>query len=129
MTKEDAFKRRFATVLQDLQRDGTKDPAAMLLLGSLAADLARDLNTTTWSQAKQALSPGTYDTLLRTLESAGNAHHAAGQEKHAYAIQALAVSLVARTQHADPDIVEGEKLLDAVINRAIVLYRNQPKPN
>jgi hypothetical protein len=129
MTKDNDFKRRFAAVLQDLQQDGTKDPAAMMLLGGLASDLARDFKAQDWSQAKQSLNAENYDGLLKTFQSEGNALHAAGQEKHAYAIQALAVSLIAITQRADPDMVAGENLLDAIINRAVAVYRSQSKPN
>ena len=129
MTKDNDFKRRFAAVLQDLQQDGTKDPAAMMLLGGLASDLARDFKAQDWSQAKQSLNAENYDGLLKTFQSDGNALHAAGQEKHAYAIQALAVSLIAITQRADPDMVAGENLLDAIINRAVAVYRSQSKPN
>ena len=129
MTKEQDFKHRFTTVLRDLQQDGASDPAAMLLLGSLAADLSRDLHAANWTQAKQAMTATTYDALLRKMEQEGNAHHAAGRNKHAYAIQALAVSLIARTQRADPEMVTGDQLLDKLINTAIALYQAQPRPH
>ncbi|HTM78581.1 MAG TPA: hypothetical protein VL133_13250, partial [Devosia sp.] len=61
MTKEQDFKQRFAAVLQDLQQDGSNNTAAMLLLGSLAADLSRDLHAANWTQAKAALTATTYD--------------------------------------------------------------------
>lgn len=127
MTKEQDFKQRFAAVLQDLQHDGASDPAAMLLLGSLATDLSHNLHATNWTQAKQAMTAKDYDALLKTMTVQGNAHHAAGRAKHAYAIQALAVSLIAHTQHADPDMVSGEHLLDGLINSAIALHRAQAK--
>jgi hypothetical protein len=117
MTKEQDFKHRFATVLQDLQQEGAKDPQVMYLLGSLASDLSDDL------------TPSLYDQLLKKFEHEGNQHHAAGRMSHAYVIQALAVSLVAGTQRKDPTMREGEQLLDARINHAIALYRAQPKPN
>ncbi|HTN62631.1 MAG TPA: hypothetical protein VL147_13965 [Devosia sp.] len=129
MTKEQDFKQRFAAVLRDLQQNGSKDPGAMVLLGSLAADLSRDLHTTNWTQAKAVMTPATYDALLGKLQQEGNALHAEGKVEHTYVIQALAVSLVAGTQRADPDMVSGEKLLDHLIDSAIVLYRAQPKPS
>ena len=57
MTKEQDFKRRFATVLQDLQQVGSKDPNVMLLLGSLAADLSDDLQQPNWTAAKKVITP------------------------------------------------------------------------
>lgn len=129
MTKEQDFKQRFATVLQDLQQDGSNDGPTMYLLGSLASDLSADLKSKTWSDAKKVITPALYDQLLKKFEHEGNEHHAAGRGTHAYAIQALAVSLVAGTQRKDPEMREGEQLLDARINHAIALYRAQPKPN
>ncbi|WP_375452815.1 hypothetical protein [uncultured Devosia sp.] len=126
-TREQEFKRRFAAVLLDLQQHGIKDPVAMMLLGSLASDLSRDFKAANWTQAKQAMSSASYNTLLARLQTEGNAHVAAGRDKHSYAIQALAMSLVARTQQADPDMVTGAHLLDTVINSAVTAYRKQPK--
>ena len=129
MTKEQDFKRRFATVLQDLQRDGKDDKAAMLLLGSLASDLSRDFKANDWTQAKRSMSAAASNALLKKMQEEGSAHQAAGRSKHAYAIQALAVSLVAHTQLTDPDMRTGDRLLDDLINSAIGFYRAQPKPS
>lgn len=128
MTKEQDFKHHFATVLRDLRQDGARDPGAMMLLGSLAADLATEMNASTWSRAKDGMTANAYDALLQKLQEEGNAHHAAGRAAHAYVIQAIAVSLIARTQGNDPDMLAGDRLLDGLIDRAIVLYRNQRRP-
>ena len=123
MTKEEDFKARFATVLQDMQQNGSKDPEAMWLLGSLASDLADDLKRNSWSSAKEAMGPKTYDALLTKFQEQGNEHHGEGRGKHAYAIQALSVSLVARTQRNQPNMAEGEALLDRIIDHAAAVYR------
>lgn len=122
-TKEQDFKLRFVEMLRDLQQNGSKDKEAMWLLGSLAADLADDLKSPNWSSAKQAMDRATYDTLLRTFETQGNAHHREGRTAHSYAIQVLAISLIALTQTADPHIASGEVLLDQIIDRSAALYR------
>jgi hypothetical protein len=127
MTKEQDFKLRFAAVLQDLQQTGSKDNEAMLLLGSLASDLADNLKSVTWTAAKSAMSAKTYDTLLHTFEAQGNEHHQAGRKKHAYVIQILAVSLIARTQRADPEMQAGEALLDQIIDYTLAVYRKNKK--
>ncbi len=127
MTKEQDFKIRFAEVLKDLQQNGSKDNEAMWLLGSLAADLADDLKVTNWSAAKRTMHPQTYNTLLKTFETQGNEHHQAGRGKHAYAIQTLAVSLIARTQGADPQMAAGEALLDQIIDYTVAVYRSEKK--
>ena len=123
MTKEEEFKQRFAAVLKDLQESGSKDNEAMWLLGSLASDLADNLQAADWSSAKGNMHAQTYDTLLRTFENQGNEHHREGRAKHAYAIQALAVSLIARTQRADPQMAAGEALLDQIIDYTVAVYR------
>lgn len=120
MSKEDEFKQRFVTVLQDLRQEGTKDGEALAMIGTLAADIARPLGQTTWSAAKASLTADGYDELLASFQRQGNALHKAGKTKQAYAIQALAVSLVARTQRSDADLAAGEKLLDNLIDHAVV---------
>jgi hypothetical protein len=128
MTKEQDFKRLFATVLQDLQT-GRKDKRTMLLLGSLASDLSNDLSRKNWTEAKQVMTAATYDQLLKRFQEEGNTHHAAGHAEAAYVIQALMVSLVAGTQRNDPEMKTGEQLLDALIDSSVALYRAQPKVN
>ncbi|WDR05300.1 hypothetical protein PSQ90_13535 [Devosia rhodophyticola] len=123
MTKEQDFKQRLAAILKDMQESGVKDQAAMELLGSLALDLSGNLNAVSWSQAKKLITTPTYSVLLKKFEQEGNEHYQAGREKHAYAIQALAVSLVAGTMRADSVIREGEILLDAIIDAAVAAYR------
>lgn len=128
MSKEEEFKQRFVAVVQDLQQSGSKDVEAMWLLGSLASDLAGNLGRTSWTAAKAAMNGPTYNTLLRTFEQQGNEHHREGREKHAYAIQALAISLIAKTQRADPELAAGEALLDDVIDYTVAIYRREKQP-
>jgi hypothetical protein len=125
MTKEEDFKQRFAAVLKDLQENGSKDNEAMWLLGSLASDLAGNFKAKDWSSIKRGMHAQSYDTLLRTFESQGNEHHREGRDKHAYAIQVLAVSLIARTQGADPQMAAGEALLDQIIDYTVAVYRRE----
>ena len=127
-SKEQQFKIRFATVLDDLQQNGTKDAETIWLIGSLAAELATKLGQTSWSAAKSVMTREMYDELLSAFDNQGNAKHAAGEIKHAYAIQALAVSLVSGTQRADAAMAEGEKLLDAMIDHCVTTFLNATKP-
>lgn len=130
MTKEQDFKTRFFAVLEDLHSGGIDDGEAMWLLGSLAAGLVDDLKATDWPSAKRLMDDQTYDALLRTFEAEGNAHHRAGRAKQAYAIQALAMSLIAHNQTTDPQIAAGEPLLDHLITASIATYRRQAtRPN
>ena len=128
-TKEAEFKQRFASVLQDLQEAGTRDGETMALIGSLASELAASLKQQSWSGAKSVMTTETYNDLLKTFETKGNGHHQAGRIKQAYALQALAVSLIAATQRADQTMAQGEMLLDAIIDRSVAIYRQQTRSN
>jgi hypothetical protein len=128
-TKEAEFKQRFVAVLQDLQEAGARDGETMALIGSLAAELAASLNQQSWSGAKSVMTTETYNDLLKTFETKGNGHHQAGRIKQAYALQALAVSLIAATQRADQTMAQGEMLLDAIIDRSVAIYRQQARSN
>lgn len=126
-TKETEFKQRFAAVLLDLQEVGSRDGEAMAMIGSLAAQLADKLQQKSWSGAKSVMTSEIYNGLLKSFETQGNIQHQAGRAKHAYAIQALALSLIAGTQRSDPQMVEGEKLFDAIIDRSVAIYlQTQP---
>lgn len=127
MTKEQEFKSRFASVLQDLQQTGSKDAETMFLLGNLASNLSGNLRAQNWSSAKTVMTSKDYQALLRLFEQQGNEHHAAGRDKHAFAIQVLAVSLIAHTQRADPQMQAGEELIDQVIDRTVAAKRQTIK--
>lgn len=118
------FKQRFAAVLADIQRTGQEDGEALGLIGHLASDLAKSLQQPNWSKAKTVITPQTYNDLLKIFEQRGNEYHQAGQAKQAYAIQALAMSLISGTMRKDPQMAEGEKYLDAVIDRSVAIYQS-----
>jgi len=118
------FKQRFAAVLADIQKSGQEDGEALGLIGHLANDLAKSLQQPNWSSAKKVVTTQTYNDLLKIFEQRGNEYHQAGKGKHAYAIQALAMSLVAGTMRKDTQLAEGEKFLDALIDHAVATYQS-----
>lgn len=124
-TRNAEFKQRFAAVLADIQQTGGQDGESMALIGSLAAELSANLQQPNWSSAKSVMSRQTYNDLLKIFEQRGNEYHSAGRDRHAYAIQALAMSLVASTMRADPQLAQGEKMLDAVIDRSVAVFQTQ----
>jgi hypothetical protein len=131
-SKEEDFKERFVAVLQDLRGNGGKDPEAMFLIGSLAARLVDRAKQPGWAAYKANMGRAAYDKLLGDFKKQGNDFHKAGKAKHAYAIQVLAISLIAPTQN-DPDIRAGDGLLDEMLGFLIAAYRKAqaatPKPN
>lgn len=123
MTKEQDFKLRLAAVIADLKDNGVEDGEAMFLLGSLAGGLADDFKASNWVGAKNALTTETRNQVLQAFQDQGNKHHSEGRKKQAYAIQALAISLIASTLRADADIAAGEPLLDHIISAAETRFR------
>ena len=126
-SKEEDFKQRFVAVMQDLREDGSRDAEAIWLLGSLAATLVDKARAKSWPALKQQLRPVDYDGLLRDFQESGNAFHKEGKRKHAYAVQILAMSVVARTQQ-DAEVQAGNALLDDIVERAIRHYRRSRGP-
>jgi hypothetical protein len=121
-TKEQDFKERLVAVMRDLQDNGSKDPETIWLIGTLATGLIDLYKLKGWSEFKAQLTAAAYDQLLKDFEQQGNDYHRQGSTKAAYAIQLLAVSVVCRTQR-DPEVRQGEKLLDHLIDRTVVAYR------
>jgi hypothetical protein len=121
-TKEEEFKERFIAMMQNLRTIGIKDMEAVWLTGSLAVRLIDRSRSVSWKQFKTNQTKRGYDKLLADFEIQGNGFNAQGKKKQAYAIQLLAMSLVAQKQK-DPDLKVGEGLLDDMIDYMIDYYR------
>jgi hypothetical protein len=131
-TKEEEFKQRFVAVLKDLQTEGKNDIEAMWLLGSLATQIIERVRQPSWPALKAALTREAYDGLLRDFQEQGNSLYQEGKTKHAYAIQILGISIIAKTQ-MDQQLKAGEALLDEIIDYTIAVYRKnrhlETRPN
>lgn len=121
-TKEQDFKERLVAVMRDVKDNGLQDPEAIWLIGSTAARLIDLYGLKAWGAFKRQLTSEAYDQLLKDFSEQGNSFHKQGKAKAAYAIQLLAISVVCRTQQ-DPEVRQGEKLLDQVIERTVAAYR------
>ena len=120
-SKEEEFKQRFAGVLGDLV--ASDDQEQRLLIGSLAARLAAPSNAPSWSAFKVGISLPAYRALLASFQKQGNELARQGRQEEVYAIEVLAVSLVAKTQGTDPEIASGTVVLDQLIDDAITLFQ------
>lgn len=116
------FRSRLIAIMQDLQQDGVRDAEAMRILGRLASGLIATYRLKTWAEFKNGLPTAGYNQLVEDFRDQGNAYLEEGKVKAAYAIQLLAMSMVARTMN-EPDLKQGVTLLDAVIERALRTYR------
>lgn len=127
-SKEEEFKQRFAAVLTDLQKNGKDDPEAMWLIGSLAGEIIDKVGALTWVEFKRTMSQETYSKLLTDFQNEGNRQYREGDRKKAFAIQAVAMSLVAQTQ-TDEQMRTGEAILDELIEKTIQIFRQSRKNN
>lgn len=128
LSKREELKQRLAAVLADLKRDGPKDPEALWLIGSLAHELASKTKAKSWVAFKEKMTQEMYEKLVRDFQAQGNALFQADKKRHAYAIQALAISIVASTQRVDPQMAQGEALLDTIIDRAMQAFLTTGRP-
>lgn len=128
-TNQADFKHRLANVLIDLNKDGVDDGEAMFILGGTATRLCDLGEKTSWSELKPLLSKADYNRLFAMIDKEGKQLLADGKAKAAYALQALAMSLAASTQQDDATIREGEKLLDAIIDKTVTNFRKHAQPH
>src|ERR1700749_4630146 len=127
-SKEEEFRHRFAGIVLELSTSDDAETTA--LLGSPGGPIGSHAGMPSWSVLKQNLTQRDYDGLLRTFQAQGNELARQGQSKQVYAIEVLAVSLVAKTQLTDAEIASGAPLLARIIDDAIAAVRSaQPIPD
>jgi hypothetical protein len=126
LTKEEEFKQRFVALMQDLGENHKDNPEAMFLVGSLASRLIDRAQQKSWSAYKSSLSEADFVLLLDDFQKKGNAFYAEGKDKHTYALQLLAMSVIARKQN-DPDVRAGNRLLDDLVGFYVDAYRKAEK--
>ncbi|VAW16871.1 hypothetical protein MNBD_ALPHA12-582 [hydrothermal vent metagenome] len=119
------FKYRFVTVIGDMGENVHKDPETLFLIGSLAASLIEQVKKPSWTKTKAALSPQAYNELLNSLKDQANQLAAKGKTKAAYAVEIMALSLIAPTMLDDEHIASGNDLLDTMIEDTIKFYRQR----
>lgn len=128
-TREEIFSKRFREVITELGSTTRRDPAGLRLIGSLASDLMKQAKVRKWEDLKAGLSAETYDILLNSFQKQGNEQAKKGNTKAAFAIEVLALSVVASTVRDDEHIISGEVLLDKMIEDMVELYRRNPVPS
>jgi hypothetical protein len=120
-SKEEEYKQRLSAILGDLSTSA--DVGARTLIGSLAAQISGHARAPSWVAFKAALTPPAYRSLLTTFQTQGNDLARQGQQQQVHAIEVLAVSLVGKTQLADPEIAATLPALDKIIDDAMLAFR------
>lgn len=125
-TSDQVFKARFINLIKDLGENAAKDPETVWLIGSLAGSIIEENKQKSWKELKLAMSRDDAKGLLAAFQTQGEKLAKAKNYKSAYAVETLAMSVIAPTMHNDAHLVEGNKLLDSMIADAIAFYRNKP---
>lgn len=129
MTPDEFFKTRFVNLMKDLGENAKNDPETIWLIGSLAGSIIEENKKKTWKEFKLSLTKDDFNRLLAAFQSQGTRLAKDKNHKSAYAVETLAISVIAPTMNKDPHIVEGNKLLDSMIGDAIKFYRSRPATN
>lgn len=116
MHERDAiFRERLIAVMTALNGGGARDPALRRRVGSYARNITREAGVRNWAELKQRADAATYDSLLRLFERESAKLHEAGDTTGVSAVEALALSLVARRQK-QADLLPGVGFLDRFID-------------
>ena len=116
------LKHRLAAQLVDLSNGGKQDREIAGLVGGLAMAIADKLKKPNWLAAKSAMGDAERMVLLADFDKTIPERLKQGHGKHVYAMQLLGIS-VAVAGDPDPELRDGEKLLDDYIVAAEKLYR------
>jgi len=115
MEQRDAiFRERLIAMMTGLNDGGARDPAMRRRVGSYARNITREAGIRSWAELKQRADAATYDSLLRLFERESVKLHEAGDTTGVRAVEALALSLVARRQR-QADLLPGISFLDRFI--------------
>ncbi|HHB81887.1 MAG TPA: hypothetical protein ENK61_00270 [Devosia sp.] len=126
LSPEEFFKVRFINLLKDLGENANKDPETIWLMGSLAGSIIEENQKKSWKEFKLSLSKEAFDRLLAALQAQGNNLAEQKKYKAAYAVETLAISIIAPTMKQDKHLIKGNRLLDSMIGDAIKFYRAKP---
>ena len=121
-TKEALFREKFVGLLAELTSPSGEFADALVIVGALARRIMADAGVSGWTRFKESQSAASYDAALRTFQKHGNTLVAERKLRTAYAVQVLAMSMIARTQ-SDPAVQAGDRQLDQIIDFAATQTR------
>jgi hypothetical protein len=115
--RDELFRDRLISLVGDLHGGEARDPELRRALGMQAFRLYSTGSARNWADLKQRADDPTYDSLLRMLQSEGEAAGANGNKTTMRACEILGVSLIARTRHLT-DLEPGVEYIDKLIDSA-----------
>lgn len=127
--KTTAFLEGLTLIMVDLDKARTHGPNVVAMIGSLADRLCTDAGKSDWPEVKAGLGKAELQSLIDTLSHEIEDSGKKGEIKPAYAMQAIAASLVGST-FSDERVSMGVALLDDFITDARNFFvANRPVPN
>ena len=122
--RQEFFIRRFFKVMKEMGENTQNDPEGIWMIGSLAASLLDQSQKRNWAHFKKTLTPEVYDGLIESLRKQGNQLAGEGKEKAAFAIEVIALSIIAPTQSDNHEhLASGDKLLDKRVQDSVNFFR------
>ena len=113
--KESLFNQQFSALVAELSDPAQADTQTMVAVAALARRMMDDAKVKSWADFKRSQTRELYDTTLRTFQKHGNELVKQKKLRTAYAVQVLAMSLIARTQ-THPDVQADDHKLDRIID-------------
>lgn len=120
---EEIFRKRFLEVMKEMGENTRNDPEGIWMIGSLASSLLKQSQSPTWKRFKSALTPEVYNSLINSFRKQGNQLAKDGKEKAAFAVEVLALSIIAPTQSGQNEhIASGDQLLNKMVQDSIDFF-------
>ena len=122
--RQEFFTRRFFKVMEEMGENTKNDAEGVWMIGSLAASLLDQSQSRDWVHFKKTLTPEVYDGLIESLRKQGNQLAGEGKEKAAFAVEVIALSIIAPTQSDNNEhLVSGDKLLNKMVQDSVNFFR------
>lgn len=112
--RDQIFRERLIALMTALNGGESRDPAVRRVVGTYAYKLAKEAGAKNWTELKSRASASSYDSLLKRFTEESEALHRQGDKAGVRALEALALSLVARHQKQN-DLFPGVGFLDRFI--------------
>ena len=113
---------KITQVMRDLHEQGAHDGEAMFMVGAGADYVCKTGQAATWAALKSKLSATETVGLLAQIDVEGQTAIAKGQDKHAYALQLLGLSVAAIGARGQ-EVLTAAGLMDDLIATALGNYR------
>ncbi len=122
------FRQRLVAVMKTLHGGGASDPQVRRVIAVFAVQLVQQIGVRSWGELKAKASGTEFNQMLKIFSDESAKFQKADDEKGVLALEALALSLVAREQTQQRDLVPGVGFLDGYIEECLAMVRPAGSP-